>query len=130
MGASPQPTPQTDPVVAKALAIHQRVLSIDTHVDIPGGNYATPAVDPGAPATNLKCDLTKMEKGGLKGVFLAVYVGQGPLDEAGYKRAYEQAMAKFEALHRLTEQMYPNRCAFARSPPTWSESRRPASASS
>ncbi len=116
VGASPQPTPQTDPVVAKALAIHQRVLSIDTHVDIPGGNYATPAVDPGAPATNLKCDLTKMEKGGLKGVFLAVYVGQGPLDEAGYKRAYEQAMAKFEALHRLTEQMYPNRCAFAKSP--------------
>jgi membrane dipeptidase len=120
LGASPKPSPQqapqTDPVVARALAIHQRVISIDTHVDIPGANYATAAVDPGAPTSNLKCDLTKMEKGGLKGVFLAVYVGQGPLDEAGYKRAYDQAIAKFEALHRLTEQMYPNRCAFATSP--------------
>ena len=107
---------RTDPVVAKAVAIHKRALTIDTHVDIGGANYATPALDPGAPRTNLKCDLTKMEKGGLKGVFLAVYVGQGPLDDTGYKRAYDQAMVKFEALQRLTKQMYPNRSAFASSP--------------
>ncbi len=115
-GASTDQPAKPDPLVAKALAIHQRVLSIDTHVDIPGGNFATAAVDPGAPTSNSKCDLTKMEKGGLKGVFMAVYVGQGPLDEAGYARAYDQAMAKFEALKRLTEQMYPDRCAFARTP--------------
>ena len=77
-----QPTPPTDPVVAKALAIHQRAITLDTHVDIGGANYATPALDPGG-TTNLKCDLTKMEKGGLDGVFLAVYVGQGP---AGRRR--------------------------------------------
>ena len=57
-----------------------------------------------------------MEKGGLDGAFLAVYVGQGPLDDAGYARAWEQAMVKFEALKRLTQQMYPNRSAFAASP--------------
>jgi membrane dipeptidase len=111
-----QRTVQTDRLVAKALAIHQRTITIDSHVDIGGANYATPALDPGAPATSLKCDLTKMEKGGLDGVFLAVFVGQGPLDAAGFKRAYDQAMIKFEALHRLTGQMYPNRCAFATSP--------------
>jgi membrane dipeptidase len=116
VGAAPQPPAPADPIVAKALAIHQRVISIDTHVDIPGANYATAAVDPGAPSSNLKCDLTKMEKGGLKGAFLAVFVGQGALDDAGYKRAYDQAIAKFDALRRLTTTMYPDRCAFATTP--------------
>jgi microsomal dipeptidase-like Zn-dependent dipeptidase len=105
-----------DPLVVKALAIHQRALTIDTHVDIAGAEYATPALDPGAASTPMKCDLTKMEKGGLDSVFLAAFVAQGPLDEAGYKRAYDEAMAKFEALRRLTSRMYPDRCAFATSP--------------
>jgi len=105
-----------DLVVARALAIHERAVTIDTHVDIGGATYATPALDPGAEKTTLKCDLTKMEKGQLDGVFLAVYVGQGPLDASGYRKAYEQALVKFEALKRLTEQMYPNRAAFATSP--------------
>lgn len=111
-----QAAEKPDPLVAKAMAIHRDAITIDTHVDIGGADYATPALDPGAPTSRLKCDLTKMEKGGLKGVFLAVYVGQGTLDDAGYARAYEQAMVKFAALKRLTEQMYPNRCAFATSP--------------
>jgi len=111
-----QSAEKPDPVVAKAMAIHKAAITLDTHVDIGGADYATPALDPGAPTSRLKCDLTKMEKGGLKGAFLAVYVGQGPLDDAGYARAYEQAMTKFAALKRLTEQMYPNRCALATSP--------------
>jgi membrane dipeptidase len=115
-GAFAQQTPPADPLVAKAMAIHDRAITLDTHVDIGGADYATPALDPGAASSPLKCDLTKMEKGGLDGVFLAVFVGQGPLDDAGYKRAWDQAMAKFEALKRLTVQMYPNRSTFATSP--------------
>ena len=115
-GAFAQQAAPADPLVAKALAIHERAITLDTHVDIAGANYATPALDPGAATSTLKCDLTKMEQGGLDGVFLAVFVGQGPLDDAGYKGALDQAMAKFEALKRLTTQMYPNRCAFATSP--------------
>jgi len=114
--AMQQASEKPDPLMAKAMAIHKSVISIDTHVDIPGGNYATPEQDPGAPTSRWKCDITKMEKGDLKGAFLAVYVGQGPLDDAGFKRAYDQAMEKFVALKRLTEQMYPNRCAFAAAP--------------
>ncbi len=114
--ASSRQTAVTDPVVARALAIHRQAVTIDTHVDISGETYASPALDPGADTTSLKCDLTKMEKGGLDGVFLAVYVAQGTLDAAGYRKASDQAMAKFAALRRLTEQMYPNRSAFARSP--------------
>ncbi len=109
-----QQTPPNDPIVKKALAIHQRAITLDSHIDILT-TYATPALDPGT-ATTLQCDLTKMEKGGLDGAFLAVFVGQGPLDVAGYRQAYDQAMVKFDALKRLTEQMYPDRTEFARTP--------------
>jgi membrane dipeptidase len=102
-------------LLAKARAIHAKALTIDTHVDISGASYATPALDPGGP-TNLKCDLVKMKAGGLDGVFLAVYVGQRPdLTEAGFKPAYDQAIAKFDAVDRLTK-MHPELCELARTP--------------
>jgi membrane dipeptidase len=102
-------------LLAKAKAIHAKVLTIDTHVDIGGANYATPALDPGGPTT-LKCDLVKMKAGGLDGVFLAVYVGQRPdLTPAGFKAAYDQAIAKFDAIDRLTR-MHPELCALGRTP--------------
>lgn len=97
--------------------IHEEAITLDTHVDI-SSNYATEEVDPGIDNPNLRCDLVKMERGGMDGVFLAVFVGQrnGALNAEGYKRAYETAMTKFEAIHRLTERMYPDRCEFAYSP--------------
>jgi membrane dipeptidase len=105
--ALPQQAPG-DPLVAKALAIHERVITLDTHVDLGGKDYATPALDPGAASTPLKCDLTKMEKGKLDGVFLAVFVSQGPLDDAGYAKAWVTATEGFDAIQRLLK-MYPNR---------------------
>jgi membrane dipeptidase len=112
--ASAQQVPPDDPVVKKALAIHERAITLDTHIDILT-TYATPALDPGT-ATTLQCDLPKMKKGGLDGAFLIVFVGQGPLDEAGYRLANDQAMVKFDAIKRLTERMYPDRTELARSP--------------
>jgi len=102
-------------LLARARAIHEKVVTIDTHVDIAGANYATPALDPGGP-TNLKCDLVKMKAGGLDGVFLAVFVGQRPeLNDAGYRNAYDQAIAKFDAIDRLVK-MHPELCELGRSP--------------
>jgi membrane dipeptidase len=109
---------QEDPhaqLLARAKAIHARALTIDTHVDIPGTNYATPALDPGT-LTNLKCDLVKMKAGGLDGVFLAVFVSQHPeLTPDGFKVSYDEAMAKFDAIDRLTK-MHPELCELARTP--------------
>ncbi|MFC1730816.1 dipeptidase [candidate division KSB1 bacterium] len=100
-----------------AMDVHQKALTLDTHVDIPGAQYATEALDPGIDNPNQRCNLPKMEQGGLDGVFLAVYVGQrGTLDADGYKNVYDQAIGKFEAIHRMTEQMYPERCALAVTP--------------
>jgi membrane dipeptidase len=103
-------------IIRKAKVIHKKVLTLDTHVDIPGAQYATEALDPGIDNPKLKCDLVKMNKGGVDGVFLAVFVGQKKRDAEGYKNAYESAMVKFEAIHRLAEKMYPQRCELATSP--------------
>ena len=114
-GCSKQPITEQQ-IISRAKAIHKKALTLDTHVDIPGTQYATEALDPGIDNPKLKCDLVKMNKGGVDGVFLAVHVGQEKRDAEGYKKAYESAMAKFEVIHRLTEKMYPQRCELATSP--------------
>ena len=114
-GCSKQPITEQQ-IISRAKAIHKKALTLDTHVDIPGTQYATEALDPGIDNPKLKCDLVKMNKGGVDGVFLAVFVGQDKRDAEGYKKAYESAMAKFEVIHRLTEKMYPQRCELATSP--------------
>jgi len=101
-------------ILARARALHERILTLDSHVDIPDASYATPKVDPGIDHPTLRCDLVKMAQGGLDGVFLAVYVGQRPeLNKQGYHRVKAIALGQFEAIRRLTETMYPERCALA-----------------
>jgi len=102
-----------DELLEYAKTVHEKSLTLDSHVDIPGGKYATAELDPGSEETRLQCTLPKMEKGGLDGVFLAVYVGQDSLVPNKYKKAHESAMAKFKAIHRLAEEMYPDRCELA-----------------
>ena len=103
-------------IISAAKAIHKKALVLDTHVDILDVKYATKERDPGMDNPKLKCDLVKMNKGDVDGVFLAVYVEQKERNEEGYKNAYESAMGQFEAIHRLTEKMYPQRCGLATSP--------------
>src|SRR5688572_531872 len=100
-----------DPRVAIARAIHDRVLALDTHVDIPG-NYATAEADPGVRG-RAQVDLVKMREGGLDAAFFIVYVGQGPRTPEGNQRAKDAAMNKFTAIHRMAEQMYPDRIGIA-----------------
>ncbi|MHC4172118.1 MAG: dipeptidase [Planctomycetota bacterium] len=114
-GCSQQPITEQQ-IINMAKVIHKKALTLDTHVDIPDTQYATEALDPGIDNPKLKCDLVKMNKGGVDGVFLAVYVKQDKRDEEGYNNAYESAMGKFEAIHRLTEKMYPDRCELTTSP--------------
>jgi len=76
-GDNPAPSaaaPTEEEVRETARGIHDRVLTLDTHVDIPA-NYATPEVDPGKRG-EFQVDLPKMEEGGLDAAFFIVYVGQ------------------------------------------------------
>jgi len=108
--------PDEESLLAAARRIHERALTLDTHVDVAGAEYATAKLDPGIDHPKLKCDLVKMAKGGVDGVFLVVFVAQGKRDAEGYQRAFDAAMAKFDAIHRLAETMYPGRCELATSP--------------
>ena len=99
-------------LVAKARAIHDRVIALDTHVDIDPSNFTT-----GHPnytdrlATQV--NLPKMIDGGMDVSFMIVYVGQGPLTPEGYNNAYNQAIAKFDAIHRFTENIAPAKIGLA-----------------
>ncbi len=103
-------------IISRAKVIHKKALTLDTHVDILNAKYATKARDPGIDNPKLKCDLVKMNKGGVDGVFLAAYARQKKRDAEGYKNAYKSVMRQFRAIHRLAEKMYPDRCELATSP--------------
>jgi membrane dipeptidase len=101
-------------LIAKAKAIHERVLKLDTHNDIDPANFTADC--------NYKMRLTtqvnlpKMVEGGMDISFMIVYVGQGPLTQEGYDDAYRQAIAKFDAVHRLTEKIAPDQIGLALTP--------------
>jgi membrane dipeptidase len=97
-----------------ARAIHARVLSIDTHVDIAPQNFTEAGPNYTTKLPRTQVDLVKMEEGGLVGAFLIVYVGQDTaLNSAGFARANAQAIEKFDAIHRLTEKLAPARAEIA-----------------
>jgi len=98
-------------VLAHAQAIHQDAITIDTHNDILG-NWGTPEIDP-CTGTDMKVDIPKMVAGGLDMTFPAVYVGQGPRTPEGNRAVKEAAMEKFTAIHRVAEEMCPDKVAIA-----------------
>ena len=100
-----------DALVARARAIHERVITLDTHADIDTSNF-TPTVNY---TMNLdtQVNLPKMDAGGLDVAWFIVYTGQGSLDDAGYAAAYANAIDKFNAIHRLAEEIAPNEIEIA-----------------
>ena len=95
----------------RARGIHDRVITLDTHVDINAANFTAERNYTEDLPTQVT--LPKMEAGGLDAVFFIVYVGQGPLTSEGYAAANAAAIEKFEAIHRLTEEIAPDRIGLA-----------------
>jgi membrane dipeptidase len=98
-------------MVARARAIHDRVIAMDTHNDINPRDFTkernyTQRLDN-------QVNIPKMVEGGLDASFFIVYVGQGPLTQEGYDKAYAQAVEKFNAIHRLTEEVAPDKIGLA-----------------
>ena len=99
-------------LVAKARAIHDRVIALDTHVDIDPRNFTTDHPNYTDRLTT-QVNLPKMLDGGLDAVFFSIFVAQGPLTPEGYQRAYDADMEKFAAVHRLAEQLAPDKIEIA-----------------
>jgi membrane dipeptidase len=99
------PGGQTDEQQKKrALEIHDRVLTVDTHVDTPyqllNPEYdISKSHDPRQRGG--KVDLPRMKKGGLDAIFFAVFVGQGERNAGGNRKAKERALKLFAAIHDM-----------------------------
>ncbi|WP_422861281.1 dipeptidase [Flagellimonas sp. W118] len=89
----------------KAKRIHQKVITIDTHDDINVKNF-TESINY---TQNLETqvNLPKMKAGGLDVAWLIVYTGQDSLNADGYAKASDNAISKFEAIHRLCNEYAP-----------------------
>ena len=101
-------------LIAKARGIHDRVLKLDTHNDIEPANFTADCNYTMRLTTQV--NLPKMVEGGMDVTFMIVYVGQGPLTPEGFDNAYRQAVAKFDAVHRLTEKIAPDQIGLALTP--------------
>ena len=113
--AAPTPISTTlanDDALARAREMHARVITIDTHDDIPF-NFATADVDP--LNADRQVNLEKMKAGGLDVGFFIVFVGQGPRTPEGNDSAKARARTKFDAIHRMVR-TYPERVVLATAP--------------
>ncbi|SOC80121.1 membrane dipeptidase/D-alanyl-D-alanine dipeptidase [Salinimicrobium sediminis] len=103
---------QTDEaLIEKARKIHEKVITIDTHNDINVDNFT--AAKNYTQDLETQVNLPKMERGKVDVTWLIVYTGQEELNDAGYKAAHKEAMTKFEAIHRLVEEIAPSQIGLA-----------------
>jgi microsomal dipeptidase-like Zn-dependent dipeptidase len=98
-------------LIAKAKKIHADVITLDTHNDINTANFTeTVNYTQNLPT---QVNLPKMRQGGLDVSWLIVYTAQGELNDEGYKKAYANAIDKFDAIHRLTKKLAPDQIELA-----------------
>lgn len=98
-------------LIEKAKGIHDRVITLDTHDDINTTNFTSETNY--TQRLSSQVNLPKMVEGGLDVAWFIVYTGQGELTEEGYKKAYENADDKFKAIHRLCEEIAPDKIELA-----------------
>ena len=101
----------SDEILDRAKEIHNRILVLDTHVDINVANFT--ANNNYTEDLGNQVNLPTMEAGGMDVAWFIVYTAQGPLTAEGYKNAYKNSISKFEAIHRLTNEIAPDRIGLA-----------------
>ncbi|MGR4863209.1 dipeptidase [Caulobacter sp. LARHSG274] len=95
-----------------ARPLHDRVLVLDSHVDVPLDLGVGPheiAIDGDG-----QVDLPKLERGQVDAAVLAVFVPQGPRTPEGYAKARADADTKLAAIRAIAER-HPDRALLARS---------------
>jgi len=95
--------------------LHERILTLDTHLDTPslferpGWNFAEWH---NVEWDGSQVDIPRMEQGGLDGGFFVIYTAQGPLTPAGYAAARDAALMRAVAIQRVVA-ANPDKLAFA-----------------
>jgi membrane dipeptidase len=94
-------------IIAQALEIHERVLTVDTHADTP-----LRMIEPGFDLaerhdpleTGSKVDYPRMKEGGLDAIFFAAFVAQDIRDNDGNGRAKKLVIQMLDAVISSAEQ--------------------------
>ena len=79
-----------DEILDRAKEIHNRILVLDTHVDINVANFTT--TNNYTEDIGNQVNLPTMDAGGMDVAWFIVYTAQGPLTVEGYKNAYKNAI--------------------------------------
>lgn len=98
-------------LIERAKAIHDRVITLDTHNDIDVKNF-TDSINY-SQNLDTQVNIPKMIAGGLDVAWFVVYTAQDSLTDEGYAKGYDNAMAKFDAIHRLCEVYAPDQIELA-----------------
>ena len=111
--------PEAVDLAAKARAIHERILTVDTHCDTAFnllrkdwkiGDRHDPAL-----RSSGKIDLPRMAEGGLDAEFFAAFAAQGPRTPEGNAKARKEVLAIIEAIHAMARE-YPGLVGIALTP--------------
>ena len=113
-----QTSSANDALLKKARAIHEKVITLDTHIDfLPGDLVGKPNY---TERLDTQFNLPNMIDGGLDALFFSIYVGQtreaqnpDAFKAAGYERAYKLAVEKFDAVLRFTRAIAPDKIELA-----------------
>ncbi len=98
-------------VEEKAMRIHKKIITLDTHNDFNVKNF-TDSINY-TQRLDTQVNIPKMVTGDLDVSWLIVYTGQGELTPEGYIKAEENAMAKFNAIHKLCKEIAPEQIELA-----------------
>ena len=106
--------------MAGARELHERILTVDTHIDWPSRQLRNPSFDPGkrhepGKLSSGQWDLIRMKEGGLDAVFMSIFTRQGPRTEAGHQKAREHALKLIEITKAMVAR-YPDLAEIALTP--------------
>lgn len=102
--ADKEQTTAQDDSAALGRAIHERVLTLDAHIDIEV-SFLTPVDFLGKQHEKL-VSLAGLKKGGVDAIFFSVYTEQGPRTPGDYERVFEQAKNKYALIRKKIKDEY------------------------
>ena len=100
----PLALPAADRVEPKARAVHESLLTLDSHLDVPmlfGVAGWDMAREHGVREDGSQLDYPRMVKGGLDGGFFATYIPQGSLTDEGRAAARDAALLRLQEIHQM-----------------------------
>jgi membrane dipeptidase len=93
--------------MSPAAALHERLFTIDTHIDTPTARLMTDGWDFAAAhdvaVDGSQCDLPRMQAGGIDALVFAVYSAQGVRTPEGFAVAHGRALEVFDRTRAVLE---------------------------